>query len=111
MGNSAVTFPLMRIGIEVYPVITVHFSNHGHGAWRGPHLAAGDLAEVIRGFDEREHPGHCDAVLFGYQGGADVGEVILEAVALVKERNPQAVYCCDPVLGDTPRVCSYDRES
>src|SRR5215204_5774816 len=44
VGNSAVTFPLMRIGIEVYPVITVHFSNHtGYGAWRGPHLAAGDL--------------------------------------------------------------------
>jgi pyridoxine kinase len=104
VGNSAVTFPLMRMGIEVYPVITVHFSNHtGYGAWRGPHLAAGDLAEVIRGLDEREVLGQCDAVLSGYQGGADVGEVILEAVALVKERNPHAVYCCDPVLGDIGR--------
>ena len=53
--------------------------------------------------DEREVLGECDAVLSGYQGGADVGEVILEAVALVKERNPRAVYCCDPVLGDIGR--------
>jgi pyridoxine kinase len=104
VGNSAVTFPLMRMGIEVYPVLTVHFSNHtGYGAWRGPHLTAGDLAEVIRGLDERGVLSGCDAVLSGYQGGADIGEVILEAVALVKERNPRAVYCCDPVLGDLGR--------
>jgi pyridoxine kinase len=104
VGNSAVTFPLMRLGIEVYPVLTVHFSNHtGYGAWRGPHLAANDLAEVIRGIDERGGLSHCDAVLSGYQGGADIGEVILEAVALVKERSPKAVYCCDPVLGDVGR--------
>ena len=32
VGNSAVTFPLMRMGVEVWPVITVHFSNHtGYG--------------------------------------------------------------------------------
>ena len=104
VGNSAVTFPLMRMGIEVYPVFTVHFSNHtGYGAWRGPHISAGDLTEVIRGLDERGVLSGCDAVLSGYQGGADVGEVILEAVALVKERNPRAVYCCDPVLGDIGR--------
>lgn len=50
VGNSAATFPLMRMGIEVWPVLTVHFSNHtGYGQWRGPLLAAEDVAEVIRG--------------------------------------------------------------
>ncbi len=40
VGNSAATFPLMRMGVEVWPVLTVHFSNHtGYGAWRGPLLA------------------------------------------------------------------------
>ena len=48
VGNSAATFPLMRMGVEVYPVLTVHFSNHtGYGEWRGPLLAADDVAEVI----------------------------------------------------------------
>ena len=28
VGNSAATFPLMRMGVEVWPVLTVHFSNH-----------------------------------------------------------------------------------
>ena len=40
VGNSAVTFPLMRMGVEVWPVITVHFSNHtGYESWRGPLLS------------------------------------------------------------------------
>jgi pyridoxine kinase len=104
VGNSAVTFPLMRMGVEVWPVVTVHFSNHtGYDSWRGPHLSASDLSEVVRGIDERGVLGEVDAVLSGYQGGEDIGAMILEAVALVKQRNPTAVYCCDPVLGDEDR--------
>ncbi|WP_375432146.1 pyridoxal kinase PdxY [uncultured Friedmanniella sp.] len=104
VGNSAATFPLMRMGVEVWPVLTVHFSNHtGYPHWRGPLLSADDVAEVIRGIDERGVLGRCDAVLSGYQGGDDVGAVILDAVALVRSRNPQAIYCCDPVLGDVGR--------
>jgi pyridoxine kinase len=106
VGNSAVTFPLMRMGVEVWPVITVHFSNHtGYGAWRGPLLSAADLRDVVRGIDERGVLGEVDAVLSGYQGGEDVGAMILDAVALVKLRNPAAIYCCDPVLGDADRGC------
>jgi pyridoxine kinase len=101
VGNSAVTFPLMRMGVTVWPVITVHFSNHtGYGSWRGPLLSAADLRDVVLGIDERGVLGEVDAVLSGYQGGEDIGAMILDAVALVKLRNPAAIYCCDPVLGD-----------
>jgi pyridoxine kinase len=104
VGNSAATFPLMRMGVEVWPVLTVHFSNHtGYGAWRGPMLSGADVADVVKGIDERGVLGQCDAVLSGYQGAADVGAAILDAVALVKSRNPAAIYCCDPVLGDVGR--------
>ncbi len=47
--------------------------------------------------------GRCDAVLSGYQGGEDVGAVILDAVAKVRSHNAGAVYCCDPVMGDVGR--------
>lgn len=104
VGNSAAVFPLQRLGIEVWPVVTVHFSNHtGYGAWRGPLLAAADLREVLTGIQERGVLGRCDAVLSGYQGAEEVGEVVLDAVARVKAANPKAVYCCDPVMGDTGR--------
>ncbi len=104
VGNSAATFPLMRMGVEVWPVITVHFSNNtGYASWRGPLLTADDVRDVVRGIDELGVLGQCDAVLSGYQGAPDSGTAILEAVALVKERNPAALYCCDPVLGDVGR--------
>ena len=104
VGNSAATFPLMRRGIEVWPVITVHFSNNtSYESWRGPLLDAGDVLEVIRGIDDRGVLGQCDAVLSGYQGAEEVGATVLAAVELVKQRNPDAVYCCDPVMGDVDR--------
>lgn len=104
VGNSAATFPLMRVGVEVWPVITVHFSNHtGYGAWRGPLLAASDIADVVQGIDERGVLGRVDAVLSGYQGAEEVGAEVLRTVELVRQRNPRAVYCCDPVIGDVGR--------
>jgi pyridoxine kinase len=103
-GNSAALFPLQRLGKEVWPVMTVHFSNHtGYGAWRGPLLPASDVAEVIAGVEDRGAMDRCEAVLSGYQGAEDMGAVILDAVAMVKRHNPEAVYCCDPVMGDVGR--------
>jgi pyridoxine kinase len=103
-GNSAALFPLQRLGKEVWPVMTVHFSNHtGYGAWRGPLLSAQDVAEVVTGVEERGAMDRCEAVLSGYQGAEDMGAVILDAVAMVKRHNAQAVYCCDPVMGDVGR--------
>jgi pyridoxine kinase len=104
VGNSAATFPLMRMGVDVWPVLTVHFSNHtGYPSWRGPMLAAADVAEVVRGISERGVLGQVDAVLSGYQGDPDVGNVILDTVAEVRRQNPAAIYCCDPVMGDVDR--------
>ncbi len=104
VGNSAAVFPLQRLGHEVWPVFTVHFSNHtGYGEWRGPLLAPSDVADVIAGIADRGVLGEADAVLSGYQGDPAMGAVILDAVAQVKAANPDAVYCCDPVMGDVGR--------
>lgn len=106
VGNSAAVFPLQRLGIEVWPVHTVHFSNHtGYGEWRGPVLPASDVAAVIQGVEERGAFTGVDAILSGYQGGNDIGEVILDAVARVKQANPEAIYACDPVMGNAKSGC------
>ncbi len=103
-GNSAAVFPLQRMGVETWPVLTVNFSNHtGYGSWRGPLIEARDVRDVVHGIDERGQLSQVDALLSGYQGGEEIGAVVLEAAALVKQRNPQALYCCDPVMGDVGR--------
>jgi pyridoxine kinase len=109
VGNSAAVFPLQRLGHEVWPVFTVHFSNHtGYGAWRGPLVAPDDVAAVITGIAERGVLSSCDAVLSGYQGGAGIAEVILSAVEQVKAANPAATYTCDPVMGNATSGCFVD---
>ena len=106
VGNCAAVFPLQRIGVEVWPVNTVHFSNHtGYGQWRGPVLPTQDVKDVITGVAERGALPTIDAVLSGYQGGEEIGGVILDAVAQVKEANPEAIYACDPVMGNAKSGC------
>jgi len=104
VGNSAAVFPLQRLGHEVWPVLTVNFSNHtGYGEWRGPVQAPADVAAVIEGIEERGALPDVSAVLSGYQGDPAVGTVVLDAVARVKAANPDALYACDPVMGDVGR--------
>ncbi len=104
VGNSAATFPLQRLGHEVWPVITVHFSNHtGYGAWRGLVLEPSVIAEVIEGMFERGALDRIDAVLTGYQGSPGVAEVVLSTVERIRSLNANVVYCCDPVMGDVGR--------
>ncbi|WP_382308593.1 pyridoxal kinase PdxY [Herbiconiux sp. UC225_62] len=106
VGNSAAVFPLQRIGVEVLPIYTVNFSNHtGYGAWRGPLIPPGDVADVITGVEERGAFSQIDAVLSGYQGSVGIGDVIIDAVARVKAANPNAVYSCDPVMGNAKSGC------
>ncbi len=109
VGNSAATFPLQRLGHEVWPVSTVVFSNHtGYGAWRGPLLPPDDVRAVVTGIAERGVLPTCDGVLSGYLGGPGICEVVVDAVAQVKAANPAATYTCDPVMGNATSGCFVD---
>ena len=104
VGNSSAVFPLQRLGIEVWPVHTVQFSNHtGYGAWTGRVFDGQAIEEVVEGIVDRGVLGSCDAVLSGYMGSADIGHAVVSTVARVRAANPAAVYCCDPVIGDVGR--------
>ncbi len=104
VGNSSAVFALQRLGVEVWPVHTVQFSNHtGYGAWRGRIFDGESVDEVVEGIADRGVLDRCDAVLSGYLGSADVGHAVVGAVVRVRAANPGAVYCCDPVIGDVGR--------
>jgi pyridoxine kinase len=104
VGNAAAVFPLQRMGFEVWAIHTVQFSNHtGYGAWKGLILPPEHLAEVVQGIAERGVLAQCDAVLSGYMGSGGTAQAILGALERVRAANPQALYCCDPVMGDVGR--------
>ena len=104
VGNASAVFPMQRLGVEVWPIHTVQFSNHtGYGAWQGRVFDGPAIEELVDGIADRGVLPRCDGVLSGYMGSADIGNAILSAVARVRAANPAALYCCDPVIGDVGR--------
>jgi pyridoxine kinase len=102
VGNASAVFPLQRLGANVWSINTVQFSNHtGYGHWTGQVYSGDSVRELVDGIEARDVLKQCDAVLSGYMGDAAIGEAILHAVDRVRRANPSAVYCCDPVIGDT----------
>ncbi len=103
VGNRSAVFPLERMGHEVWPLNTVQFSSHtGKPGWRGESFGADRLEEIVTAIQCSGGLKECSAVLSGYVGDAATGRAILKAVQAVKEANPGALYCCDPVMGDKP---------
>ncbi|MDF2408901.1 pyridoxal kinase PdxY [Aeromonas sp. 2HA2] len=106
-GNSAAVFPMRRMGMEVWPVNTVQFSNHTQyrQGWQGMVMPDGHIRQLITGLADIGVLGQCDALLSGYLGSAEQGEEILAAVARLKALNPNALYFCDPVMGHPDKGC------
>jgi len=104
VGNASAMFPLQRLGAEVWAVNTVQFSNHtGYGAWTGQVFEGAAVRDLVDGIAARGVLPSCGAVLSGYMGDPGIGGAILDAVARVRAANPDALYCCDPVIGDHGR--------
>jgi len=102
VGNSAAAFALQRLGREVWTVDTVHFSNHpGYGAWVGTAATGEAVRALVDGIGARGVFATCNGVLSGYLGAEAVGEAVQHAVAQIRAANPAALFCCDPVIGDT----------
>ncbi|MCO6523774.1 MAG: pyridoxal kinase PdxY [Candidatus Schmidhempelia sp.] len=105
-GNSAAEFPIRRLGVNVWPLNTVQFSNHTqYGQWKGTVMPASHLIEVVEGIADIDELKHCDAILSGYMGSPEQGKAIIEIVKQVKKANPKALYFCDPVMGHPEKGC------
>ena len=106
-GNSSAVFPLQRMGMEVWPIHTVQFSNHTQYSqgWKGRAFSADDINQLVTGIDNIGKLPDCQAVLSGYQGSAEQCQAIINTVNTVKQQNPKALYVCDPVMGDPEKGC------
>ncbi len=104
VGNGAAQIALHALGLDVWAMPTVLFSNHpGHGGHVGAPVPATGLSALLGGLALRDLLKDGRAVLSGYLGAADQVDVVRGAVAALRAVNPDAVFCCDPVIGDAAK--------
>ena len=73
-------------------------------------IPASDVTSIIDGIEKRGAFPQIDAILSGYQGGADIADAIVETVRRIKAANPKALYACDPVMGNAKSGCFVSDE-
>ncbi len=105
VGNAAAVFVLQRLGVAVVAVHTCQLSNHtGYPDFAGRIFAAEDVRAVIAGAERRGVLDRLDGVLSGWLGHPAMGLVMAETVMRARQSghkaSGQAVYLCDPVMGD-----------
>lgn len=101
VGNSAAGFAIERLGHEAWQVPTILLAHHpGYGKYEGGPLEAELIANLITALDDQGWLKRCDAVISGYLAEPDQALAIEDAVARVKKANPDALYLCDPIMGD-----------
>jgi pyridoxine kinase len=104
VGNSAAVFALQRLGRDVMRVDTVRFSNHpAHGGFSGAPAPTDEIDTLVAGLAERGFLAQCGALLSGYLGTASNGLAVARALEHLRQAVPDALYACDPVLGDDPK--------
>jgi pyridoxine kinase len=105
VGNSATVFVLQRLGHAVWAVPTVVLPYHpGHGHAHAVATGPADLAALLKDLAESQWIGEVAAVLSGYLADPAQTEAIVSFVQAVKRRNGEALYSCDPILGDAGRL-------
>lgn len=100
VGNKSAVFPLQVLGFEVHSINSVEFSNHtGYGKWKGHVLNSNELVELMAGLKSNDLDNFTH-ILTGYVGSASFLEEVYNTVKQLKEKNPNLIYVCDPVMGD-----------
>lgn len=101
VGNRAAVFALETLGFPVWAVPTVILPWHpGHGRATRIVPDSGQFAALLQDLENAKWLGEVAAVLTGYLGDAAQAEAVASLVRTVKARNPDALYVCDPVMGD-----------
>ncbi len=101
VGNRAAVFALESLGFPVWAVPTVTLPWHpGHG--RATRLVpdASGFASLINDLAHAPWLGEVGAIMTGYLGSASQAAPIAMLVKALKSINPDAIYLCDPVIGD-----------
>lgn len=105
VGNRVLVFVLERLGFTVWAVPTIVLPYHlGHGPVRRIVAEESDFAELLEALLRRDKAGGIAAIVSGFLASAAQAEAVADFVKAVKAKRPDAIYLCDPVIGDEGRL-------
>jgi pyridoxine kinase len=105
VGNSVAAFAMERLGVRVLAVPTTLLGRRpDRGPPGGGPIAAETLASILAALEADGRLASIDAIISGYLAAPSQAEVIASAVARIKAAAPNALYVCDPVLGDDGKL-------
>ncbi len=101
VGNRAAVFALETLGFPVWAMPTVVLPWHpGHGPSTRLTFPESDFDKAIDDLIRAPWLGEVKAVLTGYFGNAGQPRAVARLIRALKEKNPDLLYVCDPVMGD-----------
>lgn len=101
VGNSAGVFPMQRQGADVWAMPTAVLAfNPSYGPPGMRPSEPGEIDAWVAALQTRPEWKQIDAVLLGWLGNARTAEAAARAAKAVKAANPNAIFLCDPVMGD-----------
>lgn len=102
VGNRAAVFALETLGFPVWAVPTVILPWHpGHGRATRIVPPLDQFKALMTDLERAPWLGEVGAVLSGYLGESGQADAVASLVGAVKAKTPDAIYICDPVMGDS----------
>ncbi|MTH97823.1 pyridoxal kinase [Roseibium sp. RKSG952] len=101
ISGRGLVFSLERLGHTVWFLPTILLPWHP-GQGRGTRIIppVGEFGALVSDLAQSSKLAEVDAVMSGYLGDAGQAGIVAGIVQAVREQNPEAVYLCDPVIGD-----------
>jgi len=105
VGNRVLVFVLERLGFTVWAAPTIVLPYHlGHGAARRIVAEETDFDELLQALLRNEKASGVAAIVSGFLATTAQAEAVASLVKAVKAERPDAIYLCDPVIGDRGRL-------
>ncbi|MGL4404317.1 MAG: bifunctional hydroxymethylpyrimidine kinase/phosphomethylpyrimidine kinase, partial [Notoacmeibacter sp.] len=106
VGNRIMVPALEMLGISVAAVSTVQLPWHpglNAGYGKGARIVPDEhaFAALIENLCNAPWLAHVDGMITGYLGSSKQAAPVAKLIKALKLANPNALYLCDPVIGDT----------
>jgi pyridoxine kinase len=105
VGNRAMVFALERLGFSVWAVPTVILPNHpGHGPAEKIPVGDAAFASLLDALCANDRAADVAGIISGYLASPAQALTIRRIVETVKVARADALYLCDPVIGDAGKL-------